>query len=88
MTTVTYLGHVFSATGMAVDPNKTQAVQEWPTPTNVKDVSQFLGLESYYCHYVQHFSHIASPLHALIQKNATFCWSEACQQTFLTLKTS
>jgi len=85
-TTVTYLGHVFSTTGMAVDPNKTQVVQEWPTPTNVKGVRQFLGLASYYCRYVQHFSHIASPLHALTQKNVTFCWSEACQQAFLTLK--
>ena len=38
MSSVTYLGHVFSAQGMAPDPNKLQAVQEWPAPHNVTDV--------------------------------------------------
>ena len=32
------------------------------------------------------FSHIAAPLHALTQRNTTFCWYEACQQGFTTLK--
>ena len=38
MSSITYLGHVFSAQGMAPDPNKLQAVQEWPAPRNVTDV--------------------------------------------------
>ena len=86
MKTVTYLGHVFSAQGMAPDPSKIQAVQEWPVPSNITDVRQFLGLASYYRHYIPHFSHIAAPLHALTQKNATFSWTEACQQAFTALK--
>ena len=59
MTSVTYLGHVFSANGMMPDPNKILAVQQWLTPTNVTTVRQFLGLASYYCCYIHHFSHIA-----------------------------
>ena len=86
MTSVTYLGHVFSANGMTPDPNKILAVQQWPTPTNVTTVRQFLGLASYYRRYIHHFSHIAAPLHALTQKNTVFCWNESCQQAFTTLK--
>ena len=86
MKTVAYLGHVFSAQRMAPDPSKIQAVQEWPVPSNITDVRQFLGLASYYRRYIQHFSHIAAPLHALTQKNAIFSWTEACQQAFTTLK--
>ena len=82
MKTIAYLGHVFSAQGMAPDPSKIQAVQEWPVPSNITDVRQFLGLASYYRRYIQHFSHIAAPLHALTQKNAIFSWTEACQQAF------
>ena len=41
MSSVTYLGHVFSAQGMAPDPNKLQVVQEWPAPCNFTDVWQF-----------------------------------------------
>ena len=86
MSSVTYLGHVFSAQGMAPDPNKLQAVQEWSAPRNVTDVRQFLGLASYYRRYIPHFAHIAGPLHALTQKNTTFDWIDDCQQAFTTLK--
>ena len=33
MTSVAYLGHIFSAKGMAPDLDKIQAVQEWPVPS-------------------------------------------------------
>ena len=50
LTQVTYLGHVFSAKGMSPDPRKTQAIVEWPRPTNVAQVRQFIALASYYRH--------------------------------------
>ena len=37
-TQVSYPGHVFSRTGMVSDPQKVQAVKNWPTPTSVTDV--------------------------------------------------
>ena len=86
MTSVTYLGHVFSANGMSPDPTKVQAVQAWPVPTDVKGLRQFLGLSSYYRRYIQDFSKIAAPLHALTQNNARFNWDDACQAAFLSLK--
>ena len=61
MTSVAYLEHIFSAKGMAPDPDKIQAVQEWPVPSTTAGVRQFLGLASYYRRYIECFSRIAAP---------------------------
>ena len=84
---VVYLGHVFSAEGMTPDNSKVQAVQEWPRPRDATEVRQFIGHASYYRRYIQHFADIARPLHRLTQKDATYCWSEECEQAFRNLKT-
>src|SRR3954466_8822191 len=44
---VTYLGHVISAKGIAVNPERVQAVLDWTPPESVKKVRSFLGLASY-----------------------------------------
>ena len=83
---VTYLDHVFSAAGMAPDPKKTQAIVEWPCPTNVATVQQFIGIASYYRRYIANFAQIAAPLHRLTQKGVTFEWNQECENAFAGLK--
>ncbi len=49
---VPFLGHSVSREGVVVDTMNNAAVQDWPTPRTVKDVRAFLGLASYYRHYI------------------------------------
>ncbi|CCO36524.1 Retrotransposable element Tf2 155 kDa protein type 1 [Rhizoctonia solani AG-1 IB] len=46
-TTVEYLGIIVSDKGFSLDKLKIQAVQEWPTPTTVKQVQSFLGFANF-----------------------------------------
>lgn len=83
---VPFLGHTLSAAGVATDPEKIAAVQEWPVPRNVKEVRSFLGVTSYYRRFIPRYATIAAPINALLKLGAPFDWTAQCQQAFEALK--
>src|SRR5437016_12632862 len=83
---VSFLGHILSAKGVAVDPSKVQEVLEWKAPTSVTESRSFLGLAGYYRQFIQDFSKIAKPMIKLLQKEAKFNWTSVCETTFQQLK--
>ncbi|XP_040361820.1 uncharacterized protein LOC121049220 [Rosa chinensis] len=83
---VTFLGHVITAAGVSVDPQKVEAVLNWERPTNVTEIRSFLGLAGYYRRFVQNFSRIAAPLTKLTRKGVRFVWSKNCERSFQELK--
>ena len=83
---VEYLGHVVTPEGISPNPDKVRVVQEFPTPTNLKELRSFLGLANYYRRFVRGFSNIANPLNALTKKNVPFVWTVACAEAFDKLK--
>lgn len=83
---VNFLGHIVSADGVRTDPQKTEKVSTWPTPTSQREVQQFLGLASYYRRFVKDFAAIAKPLYQLTEKTAKFVWSDAAEAAFKELR--
>ena len=83
---VAFLGHVISAEGVSVDPQKIKALVNWKPPKNVSEVRSFLGLAAYYRKFVEGFSRIAAPLTKLTRKDVKYDWVDACQQSFEELK--
>jgi hypothetical protein len=83
--TVPFLGHVLSENGISVDPSKVQEVMNWKAPTIVHKVHSFLGLTSYYRHFIPNFSKIAKSMTSLLQKDHKFAWTEKCEAAFRTL---
>ena len=65
---------------------KVQAVADWPTPANQRQLKSFLGLASYYRKFVRGFSCLAAPLYRLLQKDSVFLWTEQCQGAFTSLQ--
>jgi hypothetical protein len=85
-TSLEYLGHIVSASGVSTDPAKITAVQNWPQPTNVKQLKGFLGLAGYYRKFIRNFSVISRPLSDLLKKNVPFVWNKYTEDSFHTLK--
>ena len=83
---VAFLGHIVSRDGVTTDPEKTEKVLAWPTPTCQRDVQQFLGLANYHRWFVRDFARIAKPLHRLTEKNVRFSWTEEAAGAFAQLK--
>ena len=63
---IVFLRHVLSAEGISANPEKVEKVKNWPVPTNPKELQYFLGLASYYCHFVLRITGIAKCLHQLV----------------------
>ena len=75
-TEVVFLGHIVGRTGLACDPAKLAAVQNWHAPDKVKGVQQFVGFVGYYRRFVKDFADLAEPLVALTRKGAPFVWTD------------
>uniref|UniRef100_A0A3B1J4C1 Gypsy retrotransposon integrase-like protein 1 n=1 Tax=Astyanax mexicanus TaxID=7994 RepID=A0A3B1J4C1_ASTMX len=94
---VQYLGHVVSDAGIAPDPDKVTAVQQWRVPKFITELRAFLGLAGYYRRFVKGFSQTAAPLHRLLgghsikkSKAKALCppwkWANECETAFESLK--
>jgi hypothetical protein len=73
-TTVSYLGHVISTQGVAMDADKVEAVRSWPQPHTVHAVHGFLGLTGYYRKSIHSYGEIVAPLTQLLKQEA-FRWT-------------
>ena len=72
--------------GVAADPKKVFAVENFPRPTDLKALRSFLGLTSYYHRFIPNFSVVAQPMYKLTRKNMPYQWTGGCKEAFVRLK--
>ncbi|WVZ97334.1 hypothetical protein U9M48_042881, partial [Paspalum notatum var. saurae] len=85
---VSFLGHILSKKGVAVDPSKVEDVLNWKQPEIVTEIRSFLGLVGYYRRFIKDFSKTAKPMTSLTKKNAKYLWDPKCEEAFTSLKKS
>lgn len=84
-----YLGYVVDSSGLRTDPEKVQAILNYPTPSSRKDVKRFLGTATWYRRFVPNFSTVAGPLNRLTSNKKggpPFVWSAEADASFKKLK--
>jgi hypothetical protein len=84
-TSIVYLGHVISESGVSMNSDKVEAITAWPTPKSAHGLRGFLGIAGYYRKFIKDFGTIAAPLTKLLKKDS-FAWSAEAATTFTALK--
>ena len=78
---VQYLGHNnYRQNGVAVLPDKVQAIVKAPLPKNKNELRSFLGFINYYWKFIPQLSAILAPLNALLQKQVQWKWTKDCSR--------
>lgn len=72
---IEYLGHLILADGIATNPVKIEAMENWLVPTLVKQLRGFLGLTRYYWKFVAKYDMIAFPLPQQLKRDK-FAWND------------
>lgn len=83
---IAFLGYIVSTEGIGPDPAKIEAIKNWPTPVNLKEVQSFLGLANYYRKLIRGFSDHGMHLTDLTKKDVPFHFGEKEQQAFQRIK--
>jgi hypothetical protein len=70
-----------------MDPEKVDAIKNWPSPKSVFEVQSFHGLASFYRKFIQNFSGISTPMMNTVKKrHEYFHWTEGAEKSFNLLK--
>lgn len=81
-----YLGYEVSSKGLRPGTRKTEAVSSFPTPTNVHQIRQFVGLASFFRRFIPGFATIAKPLTILTKSNIPWKWGQEQETAFQEIK--
>ena len=83
---ITFLGYTVTGDGMRAGDRKIKAIKDFPAPTNVKKVREFLGLSNFYRRFVPHYAAIALPINKLLRKEVEFKWGKEQEDGFAKIK--
>ncbi len=82
-----FLGLIVLIERLRIDPEKVDVFVNWPTPTNLKDVQQFVGFCNFYRRFIRDFSKTMKQLSNLNKKDCIFRWSDAFAKALDKMKT-
>ena len=82
----TFCGYTLSREGTSADPDKVDAIRDFPTPTNLADLRSFMGLVNQLYEFTLDIAAAAQPLHPLMSPKRAFAWTTDHQEAFRRVK--
>ena len=95
-TSLKFLGHIVSETGISPDEEKIAKVKNWPKPENIEELRSFLGFANYYRRFIKGYAEFTAPLEKMmkqssneninLQRKKPLLWCAESEQKFKELK--
>jgi hypothetical protein len=85
---VLYLGHVLSADGVKLDPDKICEINDMPMPTDKKSLQRFIGMVQFLGRWLPHLADIKRPLCQLMRNDVEWTWTTQQENTIRDIKTA
>lgn len=83
---IEFLGHVIENGSERPSTSKSEAVQRFPEPKNVKHIQSFLGLTGYFRKFIEGYALIAKPFSDLLRDQNEFVFGDKQKEAFLRLQ--
>lgn len=55
---ISFLGHWISALAVSIDPERTEAIRNFPRPRDVKGISRLVGMVNFYHKFISNFAEL------------------------------
>jgi transposase InsO family protein len=81
-----FLGHILSEDGIKRNPEKVEAILEWPRPTDKQGVQKFTATCQWYSSFIKNFAEKADPLYDLLRGKKPWYWGPKQEKSFQQLK--
>ena len=81
-----FFGCLYDESEVHPEPEKVNAVHTLPTPINIIELQEFLGMVTYLSPFIPGLSTLTAPLCELLKKDADFSWDASCQISFQSVK--
>ncbi len=66
-TELSFLGHKVTSSGVMPSPDKVEAITNFPRPSNVKELQEFIGMVNFYHRFVPKATKALRPSHCMLQ---------------------
>lgn len=83
---IRFCGYIIDNEGIHPDPCKTEALANMPACQNVAEVRRFLGMANQLGKFTPRLAQLSHPLRQLLSKGREWCWNDAQQKAFNSIK--
>ena len=85
---VRFLGHIIDAQGIHADPQKVDAILNFPAPANVPELQRFLGMVNQLAKFTPELASQTEPLRQLLKRDSLWSWDHPQKGAFKEIKQS